>query len=63
MLLLNLWLSVTIGRVQSHAWLCLNLITFPSWLDLIISNLIILYNSFQSDDLTKLIPIPYSLFL
>ena len=39
LLLLNLWLSVTIGHVQSHDLLCLNSISFPPWLDIIIFSL------------------------
>ena len=65
---LNLWLIVTIGHVQSHAWLCLGLIFFLSWLDLNSSSTITLYNYFHSwswsieSDSLFLITYPFKLF-
>ena len=60
---MNLWLSVTIGHVQSNDWLCLNSISSSPWLDLTISSLMNQSNYFQSYHLTQLSPTPYFLFL
>ena len=58
--LLNLWLSVTIGHVQSYAWLFIDSNILPPWIDLVSSSSMNQSNWFQSGNLTKSSLIPYS---